>query len=1248
MKLKKIISVFLAIVMLASAMPLSSLTVIAAESTEASKTDGSNSTLTLSQQIEKEMAAREAITKKREGMNADSEAAVYVDGVLKFQGAFRDAWNKTHSYAPKIKDDYTSAEINALPVVEFVLNKDITYSSNVTKLGNFGRGALRVSQKKITIDLNGHILRRTRTTDTGKYLDSVMWFDDDAIVTIMDSNPTVEHKGKIKDHLWVPDDNGDVIIKGGIICGGYATQKYGGGIYMLDGATLYMTGGTLAGNQATSGSAIYIHDNCTVDMTEGTSQICYNACSGSIWDGGAVYLSGAWPLLNGGYIHHNWSEDYGAGILADDHHFTIRNAVVYANEAVEEGGGIYIDHERASSSLIEKCRIVANYSGERGGGVYLYSHLDEVIMRDCIVENNCSKEHGGGICVGDYDGVDLTIDGTMIVRNNFKSSKDKMATATDKSNLYLQGDEDLIIGNITSDSEVWIRTGTSAKDHNGIEHPITENRTVVVPKCFFSDNTDYHVAYYTENPNHSTFHRYYLKKGKNTTVYPDIKTLSSAEPEVIDTTFSVTSGDKTVSFPIIRGIFEYNLMSTSDYYSASPFYYSDGYFFNDPTEYNRHLATMSINMAVAAFGRSTDAVGTNKYANHFANVKQLMSDIGCPDENFFANSDYQKRPDFVGEDDRLSSIAVAMSHKEISMNGEEYTLVPIAIRGGSYEVEWASNVTLGTSGEAKGFADAANQVTKHVNQYIADYGLKEKVDSGKLKFWVVGYSRAGATANLTSKRLVDAYVGKGNQVFGYTFEAPMGGIAVPKKEQNDINNNGEYLTIHNTVNENDFVTLVAPKEMGFIRYGVDHLIGADYNNKCGINSAKYIEQRDKMTAQLLAINPDFYFDDYWNAADVNIVSSNLPDWLFMFRNDLIQEATSSMVGIDGEARDPYTFLRWFFLRVQEDGLDTSDKSKFREYYSSKQFLKNAGWNAGSSDDWKNRLLPYNDKNHFFGNSEMSVETAVQTLMKIMYTLTAEEKDELIEIVMHNVGKMGKTTMIDKYQELILFFNIHTVDWCADGIDDLLHDLLDPNEKGSVWEVLTKEQGEALAEALPVLIYFLCCYASEDYNETVDDSGMWGVGTFVFNMSRLMSNHYQEVSVAWVRSYDDYYSKDLQAYKLDTSAITYENPTDKYKASNNLLTLSAQAGSSVFYSIDNGNSWKLYTKPVAFEQEPEKIQYFSIYHGVKSKVETVNMNKWPGALFGEGNIWLLIVGLLVIASGAAAAVIVTRRKKKSIQ
>jgi hypothetical protein len=159
--------------------------------------------------------------------------------------------------------------------------------------------------------------------------------------------------------------------------------------------------------------------------------------------------------------------------------------------------------------------------------------------------------------------------------------------------------------------------------------------------------------------------------------------------------------------------------------------------------------------------------------------------------------------------------------------------------------------------------------------------------------------------------------------------------------------------------------------------------------------------------------------------------------------------------------------------------------------------------------------------------------------------------------------------------------------------------------------------------------------------------MWGIPTFITNVGAITSNHYQEVNLAWVRSYDSYYTNELQAYRIDTSIVENAAPTGKYESSTDTITLSAQNGSSIFYSVDGGDNWSLYTKPVSFEETPKKIQTFSIYRGVKSDVKEISMNQWSGTLLGNGNAWFIVIGL-VLGVGVCVVCVVMNRKKKQLK
>ena len=89
-------------------------------------------------------------------------------------------------------------------------------------------------------------------------------------------------------------------------------------------------------------------------------------------------------------------------------------------------------------------------------------------------------------------------------------------------------------------------------------------------------------------------------------------------------------------------------------------------------------------------------------------------------QDIYLNQIFKEQP---GAD----SMGVAMAHKTLS---DGTILLPIALRGANYESEWASNVTIGATGEHKGFSDSATIVFDEVQAYIADNNL----DSSKIKF----------------------------------------------------------------------------------------------------------------------------------------------------------------------------------------------------------------------------------------------------------------------------------------------------------------------------------------------------------------------------------------------------------------------------------------------------------------------------------------------------------------------------------
>jgi len=244
------------------------------------------------------------------------------------------------------------------------------------------------------------------------------------------------------------------------------------------------------------------------------------------------------------------------------------------------------------------------------------------------------------------------------------------------------------------------------------------------------------------------------------------------------------------------------------------FYYDDSYFERPSQEYNPILSTMSLCLALSAFASSDE----KDYANKSKNAKELLTKIGF--RNFKQNDKYEKKPttDSIG--------AVIANKKLITKNGTSYTLIALAIRGGGYESEWAGNFTLGTTEMHAGFLNAKRQVLDFLKKYI-----KENNITGNIKLWIVGYSRAAATANLLAGSINDGEsIGNSKKmhlshddIYVYTFETPQGAILNGKTQTEEQKN------IHNIINVDDPVPYVAPECWKYTRYGEDYKL-PEFNN----------------------------------------------------------------------------------------------------------------------------------------------------------------------------------------------------------------------------------------------------------------------------------------------------------------------------------------------------------------------------------------------------------------------------------
>jgi len=280
----------------------------------------------------------------------------------------------------------------------------------------------------------------------------------------------------------------------------------------------------------------------------------------------------------------------------------------------------------------------------------------------------------------------------------------------------------------------------------------------------------------------------------------------------------------------------------------STYYYEDGYFDIPAEHYNESLATMSLCFALSAFGGNgtsmepayytpdqavfvqlpfffdsfylwPNMVKTKEkvYKNQWSNAENLLLEIGfdCIDKS----DDFKEEP-------KTDSIGVIVGLKTIESKEGEYTLIALATRGGNYYSEWAGNFNIGEEGNHLGFEKAKDKAKDFLDKYIGDHFDDIK---GTVKLWMAGYSRGGAVVNLLAGDITtEKVIGEGDKVvslapqniYAYCFEPPRGlnTKVCPQRVA------GSYTNIHNIVNQNDIVPLVAMEGWDFIRYGVSEYV----------------------------------------------------------------------------------------------------------------------------------------------------------------------------------------------------------------------------------------------------------------------------------------------------------------------------------------------------------------------------------------------------------------------------------------
>ncbi len=256
----------------------------------------------------------------------------------------------------------------------------------------------------------------------------------------------------------------------------------------------------------------------------------------------------------------------------------------------------------------------------------------------------------------------------------------------------------------------------------------------------------------------------------------------------------------------INGEFQYG-SQLSDRFASYSFSYDESWFNKASTVYNHELAKMSMRMTMAG-------CGTKNGRDKALFIKKLLKDLNFNEDSITAEYPTPTR----------DSIGYTLAYKSLQ---DGSTLVSVVIRSGGYGAEWASNFTIGLTNEHQGFSEAASQVIEGIEAYLKKY---EAEMTGDIKFWVTGYSRGAATANLVAQRLdvkaekSDSDNIKKSNIFAYCFECPRN-----MQKIWDDSYYSKYNNIFNIVNYADIVTKVAMPYWGYTRYGIDVILPSPEN-----------------------------------------------------------------------------------------------------------------------------------------------------------------------------------------------------------------------------------------------------------------------------------------------------------------------------------------------------------------------------------------------------------------------------------
>lgn len=546
-----------------------------------------------------------------------------------------------------------------------------------------------------------------------------------------------------------------------------------------------------------------------------------------------------------------------------------------------------------------------------------------------------------------------------------------------------------------------------------------------------------------------------------------------------------------------RGAFYYSASSGSgdavDYYT-----YSDSWFHTPSTEYNIHLATMSMAVAEASAGSSREAFNAAGYSNMSRNIIAILEDIGFSD--IAVNDAYRKKP-------TKDSVGAACAHKQLVENGRRCTLLAIMPRSAGYGAELGGNYLIGASGDAAGYSAAAEKVLTFVRSYISDHGL-----NGDIKVWTSGYDRGAAIVDLVAKKLIDdpkkalgtAVTLSAADLYAYAFGSPN---AADLKQKPDSE---KYRMIYHHITDTDIFSAIPSPEMGLSRYGTVKVI-----------NSKAKKARMK---QLLAVCDPAVYADYISSNDpdlfktkrvtssfsvVNDTNSYIPSDLSEYlrgEGKYLAQFNGGRAGYTTGAEKPLSNLLAYYGSLTPEKADAftaslaGNKDTVNEIFSMyAYFMRLKATGTASTSAWE---------------PERSKELAAVAALSDASSDFSEK--ELYELMLRMVGYMRSSpdTILNdsaKYLKSIL-----TSAMQASGASS-----------AQISSLTAANDMKTLSRFLSYLLFGNIWQSKEVDPYDFSNEQIKNAVTLLENAELLLNNHQSELLISWLRAddshYDDYAS-----------------------------------------------------------------------------------------------------------------------------